>query len=772
MKWLKRVLLALGLLLLLAIAAVTVVIATFDPNAYKDRITAAVQTATGRELSLTGDIELSLFPWLGLRLGEAALGNAPGFGETPFAQVEGVAVHVALLPLLRKELRVDRVELRGLRVNLARQADGRSNLDDLVAPYGAAPAEPSPEAGTQAPAPGALPVLLQIGGVELVDARIAWDDAQTGTRLRVDPLNLRTGTLELGRPMPLRLDVRVLLEEPALELGAVLEGEVLADLQTQRYALRDLDLTARAAGQAVPGGRLEARLRGNYSADLTAQTAQAEGLRLDALGVQLQGAANVADLDATPRFDLRLKSAPFDPRRVLEALQVALPFKPDAAVLKTMSLALEANGTPQGARVDGLRVSVDDITLEGAALAEGLDAEPRIGLQLKTNRFDARPWLAALEGAPSPADPNALSGLELQTELVFTRDSAEVKALTLGLDDSRLTAQARVRGFDRPDIRFDLQLDAIDLDRYLPPEAQEAPVAPPVGAGPAAEAAEIVLPTELLRSLTLDGRLKAGSIKVKKMEATDVSAVVTGRNGLLEVKPLTLGFSQGRIETQASLDVRGAEPVYRIVPRVEGVQVGPLVVQLADDEYLNGATRLDGELTTRGTTVAALTKALSGRLAFAFTDGDLRKSKLAKKIEDAIGKIDPGGVGGTAVEFKSITGTAAIAGGVATNKDLRVLARRFQAKGEGSVDLVQERVKYTLAFAQPDKGGKPAELYLPLHVKGPFADLSYDLDTDAFLKAQAKKALAPQQEKVEQKVQEEGKKLEQDLKKGLEKLFR
>src|SRR3569623_1837752 len=65
-----------GLLALLAAAALFIVL-TFDPNKYKAEIAAAVSQATGRELTISGDIRLPLFPWLGVELGAKELSNAP-----------------------------------------------------------------------------------------------------------------------------------------------------------------------------------------------------------------------------------------------------------------------------------------------------------------------------------------------------------------------------------------------------------------------------------------------------------------------------------------------------------------------------------------------------------------------------------------------------------------------------------------------------------------------------------------------------------------------
>ena len=74
-----RILKYLGLALAAVIALVAVlllaVVLFVHPNDYKDRIARAVKESTGRELTLAGDIKLSVFPWIALELGPAQLGN-------------------------------------------------------------------------------------------------------------------------------------------------------------------------------------------------------------------------------------------------------------------------------------------------------------------------------------------------------------------------------------------------------------------------------------------------------------------------------------------------------------------------------------------------------------------------------------------------------------------------------------------------------------------------------------------------------------------------
>src|SRR5512145_3185325 len=130
MKYLRYALYAVGALVLLLIVAIGILVATFDPNDYKPRIVQLVKEKTGRTLSIAGDIDLKVFPKLGVQLGKLSLSERDGSGE--FAHLEAAEVYVALLPLLSKRLVVDEVRIDGARANLIKFEDGSANFDDLI----------------------------------------------------------------------------------------------------------------------------------------------------------------------------------------------------------------------------------------------------------------------------------------------------------------------------------------------------------------------------------------------------------------------------------------------------------------------------------------------------------------------------------------------------------------------------------------------------------------------------------------------------------------
>ena len=88
-----------GIVGVIVFASVALVL-FFDPNDYRDEISASVKEVTGRDLTIEGDLSLSIFPWLAIEVGRTELGNAEGFGDKPFMRFEAASLSVRMLPLI------------------------------------------------------------------------------------------------------------------------------------------------------------------------------------------------------------------------------------------------------------------------------------------------------------------------------------------------------------------------------------------------------------------------------------------------------------------------------------------------------------------------------------------------------------------------------------------------------------------------------------------------------------------------------------------------
>ncbi|NIP46427.1 MAG: AsmA family protein [Gammaproteobacteria bacterium] len=130
LKWTAIV---VGVVVVLFISAAVLLPLLIDPNDHKQALVEQVKQRTGRDLRIEGDIELSVFPWIGVEVGRVVLSNATGFADPVFASTDEVSIRVKLLPLLSRRLEMDTITVHGLTLNLARNSAGRNNWDDLAA---------------------------------------------------------------------------------------------------------------------------------------------------------------------------------------------------------------------------------------------------------------------------------------------------------------------------------------------------------------------------------------------------------------------------------------------------------------------------------------------------------------------------------------------------------------------------------------------------------------------------------------------------------------
>ncbi|HJR68514.1 MAG TPA: AsmA family protein, partial [Gammaproteobacteria bacterium] len=197
MRAVKIVLAAVAAVVALAVVAVIIVAATFDPNEYKGTVADAFTARTGRALVIEQDLRLSYFPWLAVTTGDITVGSSAEFGGAamPFVTAARVDARVRLLPLLARRIEIGTVEIEGLTLNLARDAEMRGNWQDFVEAVGAeAPVAPN--------APSAQPAeRFVIAGVRIRDGNVYWRENVNELRYSVTGLSLTTGEIGAGEPI-------------------------------------------------------------------------------------------------------------------------------------------------------------------------------------------------------------------------------------------------------------------------------------------------------------------------------------------------------------------------------------------------------------------------------------------------------------------------------------------------------------------------------------------------------------------------------------------
>lgn len=247
------------LLVIITIAGLIALPFIIDPNDYKQEISSQVEKATGRSLSLDGDIALSVFPWIALELGPLSLSNAKGFKADNFAQVQAAEIRIKLMPLLKKQLEMDTIILDGLVLNLEKNKQGVTNWQDFSGGSKTSTPDKTSDTDTSTKTDAGAPALaaISIAGVQLTGANILWSDASKSENYSLENLNLNTDPLVPGEPTAIDLNFDISSSKPQAKAHISLTTKVMVDLEQQQYALSGLQFNTNITSKDLPVSQAE-----------------------------------------------------------------------------------------------------------------------------------------------------------------------------------------------------------------------------------------------------------------------------------------------------------------------------------------------------------------------------------------------------------------------------------------------------------------------------------------------------------------------------------
>ncbi|MFQ5467289.1 MAG: AsmA family protein, partial [Kiloniellaceae bacterium] len=395
----KKFLIGLAAVVVLVVVALFAVPALIPVETYKARIEDAAREATGRALTLKGDLKLSLLPRVELEAADVAFANAPGARAPNMASLERLVLQLQVFPLLSGQIKVDSFVLVKPVINLEVDKAGRPNWRFALA-AAAAPAEAA------APATGEALSLpdLSLGDVRIEDGRVTYRDGRGGQTFEASAINMTVSLPNMDGPV-------------RAEGSLVWNGEKLT-LTLETENLRGL-----AGGEATP-------LR----------------LALDAkpIKVQVDGqVTNAAPPRRGGRLDLDVPSI-----RALAAWSGS-PIEGGGSGLGPLKIAGKIDATDTRFAFSEAVIALDGMNAKGDLSADIGGAKPDLKGRLDVDRVDLNVYMPPAgtptdsAGEPAPAGwsdaPIALDGLKA-ANVDFTLTVGEILAQDIKVGRSAVRA--------------------------------------------------------------------------------------------------------------------------------------------------------------------------------------------------------------------------------------------------------------------------------------------------------------------------------------------
>lgn len=464
-------------------------------------------------------------------------------------------------------------------------------------------------------------------------------------------------------------------------------------------------------------------------------------------------------------------------------------------VTAEISGSATANLENETASLSGFTASLADLTLNTDLNVKGFGDKPQLDGSVSINEFSLKSLLASLgQPAIETDDPDVLKALGFSTNIGGKPGTIALSDLKLKLDDTTFTGGASF-ALANSGVQLNLNGDAINADRYLPPASEEAATteknaeAEPAPSAPAAEGD--LLPLETIRALALDIRLGLGELIISNLTIKDINSKITAWEGIVEVEDFSGKLYDGGFAANVKLDARTDEPTWVISSKVDSVETLPLLTDLAEVEMLAGAANLNVDVKTAGNRVSVLREKAKGAVNFNLAKGEFTSMNLTRMACQGIALANKEELTttdwGTSTPFNDMRGTFKIDGNTLKNTDLVAALAGMRLEGDGTVDLAASDMDYEAGLRivgeiHRDEACRVTEyvenVVIPVECRGDFSkepgklcsfdgsrfrDTLLDIGKNA-AKVKAKEKIS---EKLEEKLGEKGGKQVKDALKGL-----
>lgn len=430
-------------------------------------------------------------------------------------------------------------------------------------------------------------------------------------------------------------------------------------------------------------------------------------------------------------------------------------------------------GADIDADLDGGRASIDPLRIGLADRVDGRGqlsvdfaaATPSFSGRLDFEQFSPRALAGDLDiDLPEMADGDALGALALGFAFAGNPERINVDDFELTLDASNVTGTVTTRldqAVPRINARFDM--DAIDLDRYLPEgedrelgEVAEDAEGEGDGSDPIAD-----LPREAFHAVNADAVVNIARVGYSGLNMTDMVFSLLLEDGLLTLRESGASVAGGRIVLDGRLDARGEEPASSFSARIQRVQSEPLFEAFLARSPLLGQLDTTLSLDTAGGTLGEWLSGLNGDFITRFGEGAIRGVNINQALRNASARMRNQAEQEsqeTLTPFSALNASGRIRDGVLTTRGFNLESESLRGTGEGNVDIGRQEIDYTATFVvrrellggdvDPESGLEG--LTIPIRLRGSLFSPSVSIDLASALEARARQEVDAARERARQ----------------------
>ncbi len=412
----------------------------------------------------------------------------------------------------------------------------------------------------------------------------------------------------------------------------------------------------------------------------------------------------------------------------------------------------------------------------------------KFDINVNMSPFSPRKLMAEMgEAFPvSTADPKAIDSVSFNGEVKGDATNISISKGALDMDASKAKFTIQADNFDHPRVTFNLTVDQMDVDRYLPAPGTRKGAPKSMRSGPpnakqsGTQKARHKFDYSPLRNLVLNGTVGIGKLKIKNAKIERVQFKVIGAKGLFHLKPLAMGLYQGNMSGSGVLSVQQDVPRFNIQLELDGVQAGPLFTDVLKKDFLEGSLKAKVDLDMKGDDAVAIKKTLSGSGDLLFKNGAVKGINLEGMIHNvktAFGLAEKT-ENTPKTDFSELHAPFSVRNGMIASDATTLVSPLIRLKASGEADLIKEKLDFRLEpkfvatlTGQGDTENRSGAM-VPVRVTGTFSSPEFRPDLQGILKREIENRLPDLQKQLKgsESSGKESKTMEDQIK-GILKMF-
>ncbi|MEF1199600.1 AsmA family protein [Vibrio owensii] len=375
---------------------------------------------------------------------------------------------------------------------------------------------------------------------------------------------------------------------------------------------------------------------------------------------------------------------------------------------------------------------------------------------------------STFEGDALPQSPMKVDmASDLSFDLTKSHLSFVLEKLTANA--IALDGKADVTLGDIPKVRFAVHSPNIDLDEFLGLNKQAPAGDKPASGGnsSASTGPEVEPDLSALKTLDVKGNITIDKFKAANAKMEAVKASFSVNRGVFDLTSFSSKLYQGTITATAKLDARKSPATYSAKKSIKGVQVQPLLVDVANNDMLEGTGNIDVNVSGKSLTPTGIKKNLVGTVVINFADGAVNGINVAQLIRENYARFKGQSLDGTdevkKTDFSAMTATLKLNKGVVSTDNMKAQSPLLRVRGKGQANYLNETVDFTISTSivgsLEGQGGKNIDelkdITIPINVSGKWAEPKFKLVFDDVLKQKAQKEIDRGVEKLTDKIKDE-----------------